>query len=444
MDQLQIQHMSVEALRPFARNSRTHSRRQIRKIAKSIERFGFVNPVLVSDDNEIVAGHGRVEAAKLLELKTVPTIRLSHLSPEDRRAYVLADNKLALDAGWDREILALELQGLSDLGYEIELTGFEIPEVDIVIDSVGESKIDSGPEDRIPEIREHPVSRPGDIFVLGNHRLICGDARTGETYDRLLGSERADVVCTDPPYNVRIRGNAGGRGRIQHDDFAMASGEMSEAEFTTFLRDSLGQAAKMSRDGAVQFVFMDWRHLHELYCVAREIYAEILNLCVWNKTNAGMGTLYRSQHELVLVAKVGEAPHLNNVELGRHGRNRSNVWNYQGMTSFRADRAAEYALHPTIKPVALIADALRDVTKRGDLVLDPFSGSGSTIIAAEKVGRRACAIELDPTYCDVAVRRWQTFTGKQAILEGDGRAFEEVAEARQGAVRGDTTADQLN
>jgi DNA modification methylase len=444
MQDLKIQQMSVDALRPYARNARTHPRRQIRKIAKSIETFGFVNPVLVDDDLQIIAGHGRVEAAKLLSLKTVPVIKLSHLSEAERRAYVLADNKLALAAGWNRETLAIELQGLSDLGFEVDLTGFEIPEIDIVIESVAESKSDPGPEDRIPDIRQESVSKVGDLWRIGAHRLICGDARDAESFDRLLGSDRADAVFTDPPYNVRMKGNAGGRGRIRHGEFAMASGEMTEAEFVAFLKTTLGHAARVSRDGAVHFICIDWRHVHELYSAAREVHSELLNLCVWAKTNGGMGTLYRSQHELVLVAKVGTAPHLNNVELGRHGRNRTNLWQYQGMTAFRADRAAEYVLHPTIKPVALIADALRDVTKRGDLVLDPFSGSGSTIIAAEKVGRRACAIELDPTYCDVAVRRWQTFTGKQAILEGDGRIFEEVVEARQGAVRGDTTADQLN
>jgi len=425
-----IEQLRVDSLRPYVRNARSHSRRQIRKIAKSIEKFGFVNPVLVSEDGEIIAGHGRVEAAKLLGLETVPVIRLWHMGEADRRAYVIADNKLALDAGWDREMLATELQGLVELGYEVELSGFEIPEVDIVIESVNEAKHDPGPEDIVPESRESAVSRVGDCWQLGEHRLLCGDAREEAAFSAVLGGERADVVFTDPPYNVRMAGNAGGRGRIRHDEFVMASGEMSETEFAAFLKTTLGHAAKMSRDGAVQFVFMDWRHLHELFTVARETYGEILNLCCWNKTNAGMGSLYRSQHELVLVAKVGTASYRNNVELGRHGRNRTNVWTYQGMTTVSADRAAEYAQHPTIKPVALIADALRDVTQRSDIVLDPFGGSGSTIVAAEKIGRRARVIELDPAYCDVAVRRWQTFTGKKAKLGLAGEPFEAVEETR--------------
>ena len=427
---MQIQQIPPSSLRPYARNARVHSRRQIRKIARSIEKFGFVNPVLVSDDLEIIAGHGRVAAAILLGLKTVPVLKLSHLSEADRRAYVIADNKLALDAGWDRETLAIELQGLIDVGFEVELTGFEVPEIDIVLESANEPAREPGREDQVPEPPKTPVTRHGDCWRLGAHRLLCADARADTSYADLLGTDQADVVFTDPPYNVQMAGNAGGRGRIRHAEFVMASGEMSEAEYIAFLRTTLGHAARVSRDGAVQFVFMDWRHLFELYSIARDIYSEVLNLCVWAKTNAGMGALYRSQHELVLVAKVGTAPHRNNVELGRHGRNRTNLWIYQGMTTVRADRADEYALHPTIKPVSLITDAIRDVSQRGDIVLDPFSGSGSTIIAAERSGRRARAIELDPVFCDVAVRRWQSFTGKTAFLESTGESFEEIAEVR--------------
>ena len=431
MSNIQIEQVAVQALRPCPRNARTHSRRQIRKIAKSIERFGFVNPVLIGDDLEIIAGHGRVEAAKLLGRDKVPAVRLSHLSDADKRAYIIADNKVALDAGWDRELLVLELRGLIDLGYEVELTGFETPEIDILIEEVNESKADPGPEDDVPDVPKNPVTRRGDLWILGSHRLICADARDPESYARLLTGEHADVVFTDPPYNVRIRGNVSGKGRIRHDEFAMASGEMTATEFVGFLKDTLGHAAAVSRDGAVHFVCIDWRHILELMTAGREIYGDLLNLCIWAKDNGGMGSLYRSQHELVFVFRVGSAAHLNNVELGRHGRNRTNVWRYAGVNTFRAGRLDELAMHPTVKPVALVADAIRDVSRRGDIVLDPFSGSGSTIIAAEKTGRKARAIELEPAYCDVAIQRWQKFTGKAALLEASGEDFEKIAEMRQ-------------
>lgn len=438
---MQIDQVSIQVLRPYTRNARTHTRRQIRKIAKSIQKFGFVNPVLVSDDSEIIAGHGRVLAAKLLGLETVPVVRLSHLSEADRRAYVIADNKLALDAGWDKELLVLELQGLIDLSIEIELTGFATPEIDILIEEVAESKSDPGPEDNIPEIPSGPpISVAGDIWLLGSHRLLCGDARAAASYTALLGDDRADVVFTDPPYNVEITGNVSGKGRIQHREFAMASGEMSEVEFTEFLKLTLGNAAAVSRDGAVHFVCADWRHLGEFLTAGREVYGALLNLCAWCKTNGGMGSLYRSQHELVFVFRVGNAPHLNNVELGRHGRNRTNVWNYAGVNTFRAGRMDELALHPTVKPVAMVADAIRDVSRRNDLVLDPFGGSGTTIIAAEKTGRRARAIEIDHYYVDVAVRRWQRFTGKVAVHAETGKSFEEIAEQRLGEIDAQTLA----
>ena len=311
MSHIQIEQVAVSALRPSPRNARTHSRRQIRKIAKSIERFGFVNPVLVGDDLEIIAGHGRVEAAKLIGLDKVPVVRLSHLSDADKRAYVIADNKLALDAGWNREMLVLELGGLIELGYEIELTGFETPEIDILIDEVNESNADPGPEDDVPDVSNNPVTLPGDLWRLGQHRLICADARSPDAYARLLVGERADVVFTDPPYNVRIRGNVSGKGRIRHGEFAMASGEMTESEFVSFLRETLGQTAAASRDGAVHFVCIDWRHVFELMTAGREIYGDLLNLCAWVKDNGGMGSLYRSQHELVLVFRVGSEAHVN-------------------------------------------------------------------------------------------------------------------------------------
>lgn len=423
-------------LRPYSRNARTHSRKQIRQIADSIERFGFTNPVLVSDEGEIIAGHGRVEAAKLLGLATVPTLRLSHLSSEERRAYVLADNKLALNAGWDQDILAIELQALIDLDFDVTLTGFSLAEVDFTLDAARERDPDAPPgvEDEIPPIAPEAVSRMGDIWVLGRHRLICGDAREASDYARLLGDERVDLVFTDPPYNVPIDGHVCGSGRIRHREFAMGVGEMSQDAFTGFLADALKPMAANCRDGAIAFVCMDWRHMTELLNAGSQVFSELKNLCVWNKTNGGMGTFYRSKHELVFVYKVGTAPHTNTFGLGDSGRYRTNVWDYAGISSIGSNRAEELAMHPTVKPTAMVADAIRDCSRRGEIVLDGFGGSGTTLIAAEVCGRTARLIEYDPYYCDIIIRRFARLTGKQAILQEGGALFDDVAVDRRGGL----------
>ena len=415
---------------PNKGNARTHTKKQIRQIASSIKRFGFTNPVLIDDHGEIIAGHGRVEAAKLLCLTEVPTLRLSHLSPEEKRAYVLADNKLAEMAGWDPEILAIELQALIDFDFEVELTGFSMGEIDIVLDKAAEAQRDAeNPEDKVPEpVSGPPITEVGDLWLLGDHRLLCGDARSPGAYDRLLQGEMAQLVFTDPPYNVPVEGHICGKGDIHHREFAMASGEMTPEGFTNFLKSIFGQLVRYSIEGSIHYVCMDWRHISEMMAAGNEVYTELKNLCVWAKTNAGMGTFYRSQHELVFAWKSGTAPHINNFELGQHGRNRTNVWEYPGITSMRPGRLEELAMHPTVKPVALVADALKDCSNCNGLVLDPFAGSGTILIAAERTGRRARAIEIDPGYVDVAIRRWQAFTGKSATLATTGQRFEEFEE----------------
>jgi DNA modification methylase len=425
---MQIEHMPVRELRPHPNNARTHSRKQIRQIANSIEKFGFCNPVLVDDAKRIIAGHGRVEAAKLLGIDAIPTCRISHLSDADKRAYVLADNKLAEKAGWDKELLAIELQGLIELEVDIELTGFEMAEIDLILEEAREAKgATSGPEDEAPEPSLGPaVSQPRDLWLLGTHRLLCGDARDQDAYDQLLAGAKAEFVFTDPPYNVAIDGHVCGLGRVRHREFAMGCGEMSEAEFTAFLETVFRLLAANSVDGSIHQVCMDWRHMEEMLGAGRAVYSELKNLCVWNKSNAGMGSFYRSKHELVFVWKSGSAAHTNNFELGQHGRHRTNVWDYAGVNSMRAGRLEELAMHPTVKPVALIGDAIKDCSRRGGLVLDPFCGSGTVLIAAERTGRKAHALEIDPAYVDVAVRRWQAYAGKSAVLAGSRETFETI------------------
>lgn len=416
----------IASLRPYERNARKHSKKQIRQIARSIEAFGFANPLLIDRDGMVVAGHGRLEAAKLLGLAEVPTLRLDHLSPEQVRAYVIADNRLAEQSGWDQELLSLELGELVALDLDIQLTGFDTAEVDAMLSPM----LDDEEVAIEPDPAQPVVSRVGDLWQLGPHRLLCGDSTVPASYAQLLGDERAQLVFTDPPYNVPIAGNVSTGDR--HGEFVMASGEMSRAEFTAFLASVFANLVAHCTDGSIHFVCMDWRHLGELLGAAEGRY-ELKNLCVWNKANAGMGSLYRSKHELVFVFKAGTGAHINNVELGKHGRHRSNVWNYAGATSPHKSRSQRLAMHPTVKPVVMIADAIKDCSHRNALVLDPFGGSGSTLMAAHDTGRRAALLELDPRYVDVAVRRYLR-VGGTAVLAGSGQTWAEVVVERQSEV----------
>jgi DNA modification methylase len=443
-----VEQVPISQLKPAGRNARIHSKAQIEKIAASIERFGFVNPILADKGGRVIAGHGRLEAATLRGLRTVPVLRIEHLSPSEIRAYAIADNRLAELADWDKDILKLELGELSiDLpDLDLTVTGYETGELDLIILGDRESDIASaGEADEGPEIEEGPVvSRPGDIWDLGPHRLVCGDARLSASFDSLLGERVADLMITDPPYNVRIDGHARGLGQHQHMDFAMASGEMSEHQFSAFLEQVFTNLAHRTRSGSLHYTFMDWRHMREVLSAGGKAYDQLLNLCVWDKGTGGMGSLYRSQHELVFVWKSGPDPHINNVQLGSFGRNRTNVWHYPGANSFGPERSEMLALHPTVKPVALIADAILDASDRGALVLDPFCGSGSTIIAAEKVNRVAAGIELDPRYVDVAVRRFERLTGTDARHAISGLSFAEETALRsvsEGACKAKNDAD---
>ncbi len=423
----------IGQIKPNPRNTRTHSSRQIRQIAESIRSAGFTSPVVVDEHFVLVAGEGRWAAARQVGLKEIPAVVLVGLSEAKKRVLLLADNKIAANAGWDRKRLSVEIAEVSELlieeGLEISGTGFEPAEIDQL---ATDFEIDSSePSDDLDTAfaDRPPVSKSGDLWALGDHRLLCGDARNKSDIARLTAGQRASAAFLDPPYNLKIK-DIVGRGRIKHPEFSMASGEMTRSAFSTFLIETLGTTASFCHDGAVHFVCMDWRHLPELLAAGERVYSEMLNLVVWVKSNAGQGSFYRSQHELLGVYRIGYAPSLNNVALGRHGRNRSNVWHFAGANSFRAGRMDDLRNHPTCKPVALVADALRDCTRRADLVLDTFSGSGTTIMAAERVGRVACALEIEPHYVDVAIRRWQSFTGKDAVHLETGHCFQELASTR--------------
>ena len=432
MHPLRIEYRAPDQLKPYPRNARTHSKKQIRQIAESVRQFGFTNPIIVDGEGVILAGHGRVEATRLLGLKSVPCVRIDHMSPEQKRAYILADNRLAQNAGWDEEILATELQFLltADIDFEVGVIGFETHEIDHLIEGLTTEEPGHPADDALPNTAETVVTREGDLWLLGEHRLLCADATSEEAFERLMASERGQMVFTDPPYNVPIAGHVGGLGQTRHREFVMGTGEMTSDEFASFLAMTFRNLAKYTTDGSIHFICMDWRHMSEMLKAGGLAYSELKNLLIWVKDNGGMGTFYRSRHELVFAFKSGNAPHLNSFELGQHGRYRTNVWQYRGVNTFKAGRMDELALHPTVKPVAMIADAVKDVSERGGIVLDCFGGSGSTLIAAHKTGRRARIIELDPVYVDRIIRRWQAFAKDEATHAESGRSFDSLTEEK--------------
>ncbi len=431
--QLKIEMIAVDDLRAAARRTRSHSDKQISKIASSIRRFGFLCPLLVDDDGTIVAGHGRLEAARLIGMTTVPVIRISHLDEPERRAYAIADNRLAELAGWDEELLRLEVIDLQALDLDLlDFTGFETPELDLIIDGPVIKREKADPADQLPDLEKVAVSRTGDIWALGGHRILCGDARRREDYQALMGEEKAAIVFSDPPYNVRIDGHVSGLGKVRHREFAVASGEMSKPEFIAFLTAVFQLQYDFAADGSLHFTCIDWAHLHEMLEAGHAVYDALKNIIVWSKTNAGMGSLYRSQHEVIPLWKKGTSPHVNNIQLGSTGRYRTNVWTYAGANTFRRGRMEDLAAHPTVKPTALVVDALKDCSKIGDVVLDPFGGSGTTLIAAEKARRRARLIEFDPLYVDLTIRRFAKLTQAKVFLVETGESFEEVAARRIG------------
>jgi len=423
---LSFESIAISDLVGYQANARLHDKMQLKRIAESITEFGFTNPVLIDEGNCLIAGHGRLGGARIAGLTEIPAIRIIGLTDAQKRALRIADNRIAERSTWSPELLSHELEALIELDFDLELTGFDTIEID------GLMALDDTPvaEDQALDLPPaNPVTRSGDLWTCGSHRVLCGDARDGEIYSLITDRKLVDLVITDVPYNVAIKGNVSGGGR--HGEFAMASGEMTIEQFRGFLLETLGHARSCSRDGSLHYVFIDWRSVADLIMVGRELYSSLKNVIAWVKPNGGMGSFYRSQHEFIAVFKHGEASHINNIQLGRLGRYRTNVWQYPGASGFSKTRKQDLEDHPTVKPVQLIADAIRDASAPGDLVLDPFGGAGTTLLAAESVGRRAALIEIEPSYVDVTLRRYQEVTGEEPLLLPSGTPFSQVTEQRQ-------------
>jgi DNA modification methylase len=423
----QIYQVDVTELRTNPLNARQHSTEQVNLIAQSIQVLGFRSPILVDEDNVIMAGHGRLLAAQELKMKTVPVVRFSDMTKAQKNAYLIADNRIAEQSTWDTDLVVDAFEEIKDLDpdFDLSTTGFAVHEIDNMVMSKYTSDETEELPEKIPEPEEIVCSRLGDSWIMDHHIIRCGNSLEPENYEELMGKEKAQICATDPPYNVPIRGHVSGLGDVVHEDFAMASGEMSRAEYIELLRTNLALIHKYGMPGMLAYVYIDWRHVRDMIEVGEDIFGDLKQLCTWVKDKAGMGAFYRSQHELICIFKKGGAKHINNFQLGQFGRHRSNVWNYPGMNSGSETSRHLLKLHPTVKPVAMLVDILLDASKPNGIVLDPFGGSGSTLIAAEKTGRRARLIEIDPKYVDVTVKRWQDLTGKAAIHATSGETFSE-------------------
>lgn len=410
---MNIINFKLNEIKPYENEIRNYNADHINKIVDSINEFDFTNPILIDENNVILAGHARYYAAQHIGFETIPSIIISHLNNSQKKAYRIADNKLCEKGQWNKNLLELEIKSfdIPNLEFPIELTGFSTTEIDLIIND--EIQKEDNIEDFIDQ--NNIISKPGDIWQLGNHKLLCGDSLDIKNYKLLFNNEKANMIFTDPPYNVKISGHVQtNSGKINHKEFAFASGEMNADEFTSFLDIVMKNMISFSNPGALHYICMDWRHINEIMTAGNINYDEFKNLCIWNKDNGGMGSLYRSKHELIFIFKPDKnSKHINNVELGKNGRYRTNVWDYAGVNSFKNND--DLKMHPTVKPYELIYDAILDVTKMNDIVLDPFIGSGSTIIASENSNRRCYGIEYEPMYVDTAIKRWKNLTGEKAI-----------------------------
>lgn len=422
---LAIVHRGLTTLRPAHRRVRTGDPEHVARIMRAIASLGFTVPILISREGEIVDGHIRVEAAKALGLTEIPCVIVDHLNECERRLLSIAVNRLQEKGSWDIVQLKLEFESLIDLDIPVEASGFELPEIEVVL-SLGDDDLDEEANNTPPvDYRQPAVSRPDDRWRLGRHVVLCADACEERSYQTLMDGEVARLMLTDPPFNCPIDGFVGGKGEIRHREFVAATGEMSDDRFESFLHDFLVYAMSHVVDGGIGLSFIDWRQIELLLHAGRRSDLSLQNIIVWNKGRGGMGGTYRNAHELVAMFKRGSTAHLNNIELGKHGRDRTNIWSYPGATTLGSSARQQLKSHPTPKSVELIVDAILDLTSRNDVVLDPFLGSGTTLIAAEKSGRRCYGLELDPAYVDVIVRRWQAFTGGGAV-RADGRSFADL------------------
>ena len=430
---LQIEYVSPGSLIANELNPKLHPDRQINALARAMNEVGFIAPVIIDRNNGIVAGHCRVLAALKAELKTIPAVRVEHLDDHQLRALMLADNRLSELGKIDQQLLAANLKLLTVEGIDLDVeaaTAFTMGEIDAILEAADEIDGDD-PDDAPVEIEEgSAVNRPGDLWDLGGrHRFICGSSLEPLVWQQLMDGLKATMSCSDFPYNVKIRGNVSNRAGVR--EFAMASGEMDRDEFTEFEENVFRLIAAHSEPASIHMAFTDWRHLAEMQTAGEAVFSELKNVCVWDKGRGSMGSLYRSQHELIFVWKLGRGRSRNNVQLGRFGRNRSNVWSYPGVGTFRhSDEGDLLSLHATPKPVRMIADAILDVSARGDIVIDAFLGSGTTIIAAERVGRRCFGIEIDPHFADIIVRRFERHSGEPAIHIATGKTFDEISAER--------------
>lgn len=434
MSNIKFEIVDFVFLKPHKKSLKVHSKEKIKLLANSISALDCIVPIVVDKNYRIIAGNARYKAIKQLGLKSVPVIKAEHLTDDQVRLYRIADNKLAEGSKWDDELLRVELEYLSNIDIDVTLTGFQIPEIDFILND--QAFVEPVTDEALLAPPTRPVTRSRDIFSLGKHRVACGDLRIRPVMLSLMGQERATLVITDPPFNVPINGHVL-VGSSRHSEFAMASGEMSQEEFTAFLQSCFEQFCDFSVDGSLHLVFMDWRHIREITQAGDAVYDKQMNLCVWAKSNAGMGSLWRSQHELVFIFKKGKKPHINNVHLGKHGRHRSNVWQYAGMNAFGANRDEALESHPTVKPETMIADAIMDVSNRGDIVLDGFLGSGTTLLAAEQTGRVCYGCEIEPRYVDVAIHRFHQMSDAPVIHEQSGMTFDELRVTRLDADTGE-------
>lgn len=438
--------ISINLLNLGNRRLRRRNAKAFNKLVRSIKHFGIARPILIDRHNKMIDGYGIVEAAIELGIEQVPAIVIDHLPPEDIKALGIALNKIQELGEWNEDVLRQELEFILELDakYDLEVTGLELGEIEFHLsdtDQDGDAE-QPDPSDTVPLAMSDPdyapVSRLGDLFLLQGkdfeHRVYCGDARSKKAIAEALGELVATMVLTDPPFNVRIQGHVGGLGKTAHREFVMASGEMKPDEFYKFLRSSLKRMKQALKDGGLLYIYMDKNGLELLLKAGRKIGLKMHSICIWKKPNGGMSSLYRSQHEFIVIFKKGKASHVNNILLGKYGRYRTTVWEYPGFNSFSRERRELFHLHPTLKNVQMLADAIRDVTKRGDVVLDSFAGAGSTTIASEKTSRQSVSVELDPIYIDTILKRFENEFGTEALHAETGMTFSELADARLTAV----------